>query len=283
MSDWTVDVQTVHALAAFPRLMQVAYQVRAQHSRYRHRGRDRQQEKHCLLKISLSGEGNFRDAAGDHRLPAGRCFLCHICDQATEYFYPPGGRQPWSFVYVCFIGDPAIAMLRDFVARYGPVHDLPLDRGLVPELLAWKRLAGKVQVMSPGEGARVVATIFASLFEAAQVADPGQGELIRRAIHMAGANVERSLAVGDLARLLGIGREHLTRSFLRAGLPPPHRYLERKRMVEACRRLKSGSEPVYAIAAGLGYTQAPHFCRTFQRIIGMTPKRFRAEGVVPVE
>ena len=207
MSDWTVDVQTVHALAAFPRLMQVAYQVRAQHSRYRHRGRDRQQEKHCLLKISLSGEGNFRDAAGDHRLPAGRCFLCHICDQATEYFYPPGGRQPWSFVYVCFIGDPAIAMLRDFVARYGPVHDLPLDRGLVPELLAWKRLAGKVQVMSPGEGARVVATIFASLFEAPKGGTAAQRRSLRRRGSVLDANLaevrrlEKNMGTADKGRL----------------------------------------------------------------------------------
>lgn len=283
MNDWLVNVQTLNPLAAFPRLVQIASQVRDAQSHYFHCGRKRQNENHCLVKISLEGEGVFRNAAGDHRLPAGRCFLCHICDPATEYFYPPSARLPWTFVYVCFMGDTAVSMLRDFVDRYGPVHDLPLDRGLVPELLAWKRHDGKIQVLSPGEGARVVASVFAALFEAALLADPGTSDLIRRAIQAVGANVNTSLSVTELAGLLGVGREHLTRSFLEAGLLPPHQYMERKRMVEACRRLKSSSETIAQIASDLGYTQAPHFCRTFQRIIGMTPSRFRTEGVIPVE
>jgi AraC-like DNA-binding protein len=283
MNDWRVPVQTLQPLVAFPRLVHIAGEVRGPQDHYRHCGRNRQNEHHCLLKITLEGEGVFRDAQGDHRLPPGRCFLCHICDPATEYFYPPDGTRPWSFLYVCLYGDVATNMLRDFVQRYGPVHDLPLDHGLVPEILSWRRLDGRVQVVSPGEGARVVASVFSALFEAATIADPGGNDLVRRAIEVVGANLRRGLTVSQLAKLLGVGREHVTRSFLAAGLLPPHRYMERKRLVEACRRLKTSEDSIADIAAELGYTQAPHFCRAFQRTIGLTPSRFRSEGVIPVE
>jgi AraC family transcriptional activator of pobA len=53
-------------------------------------------------------------------------------------------------------------------------------------------------------------------------------------------------------------------------------------MLLACHLLKKSSLNGKEIAARLGYGQPAHFSRTFKRVTGMNPRRFREVGVIPV-
>ena len=57
-------------------------------------------------------------------------------------------------------------------------------------------------------------------------------------------------------------------------------YLTAVRIMEARRRLASGSESITKIALAVGFRSTTHFGRVFKRITGMTPLTFRQQNLV---
>jgi AraC-like DNA-binding protein len=280
---WLVSFSTLDPLPSFPRLMTIAGETQTDPS-YRHEGRFRQGEGHCIFKYTLAGEGAFRDGDGEHRLPVGTGFLCRIADPATAYYYPADGTGPWSFVYCAITGSTALAMVTEYVGRAGAVHELPPDHAVVREMLG-RRVVGRQTVdLAAAEGARFVGELFAALDEsrrARATADPG-AELCRAAMALVAERLDEPLTVGDLARRLGVSREHLTRCFTERVFATPYRWICRQKVLAACRLLKETDLTNAAIAARLGYDDVARFQRVFKRVMQLTPRRFRAVGSVPV-
>ena len=117
---WTTSINVLRPLPSFPQTYTVASE-RQFDTGYRHEGRNRIREHHSIFKITLSGEGIFRDAQGEHRLPPGRGFLCTINDPETAYYYPADAREPWEFVYIGYGHGPATDMTRELVERHGAI------------------------------------------------------------------------------------------------------------------------------------------------------------------
>ena len=280
---WMTRFQTFRPMASLPCLRVIASERQDDRS-YRHEGRFRQREMHCLFKYSLEGRGGFRDAAGEHGLPAGTGFLCEIRDPATAYYYPPDATEPWRFVYAAFDGPAATAMVREWLDRYGPIYQLPADAGIVPRLLGCRSGGGEEMRISPAEGAKLVFDLLAALAESKDRTageEPGN-RLVLLAQEIVRENLDCNLNVSDLAARLNVSREHLTRTFREQTGQTPYRYVLREKMLLACRLLKETSLTNKEIAARLGYDAPAHFTRTFRTVMQMTPSRFRQVGVVPV-
>lgn len=269
---------------SFPRL-QVIVAERQAGPAYRYEGQFRFSEKHCLFKFTLSGEGRFRTGRKEYRLPAGHGFLCEINDPATSYYYPPDGRVPWEFMYLCFIGQTATAMTREFVNRFGPVFQLPADIGFIPEIMEWRRYDKQELRITPADGARIVANLFAALSQSKVSMDRYDAGFIlaqetRRLIR------ERPLKacnVKFLADQLNVSREHLSRVFKEQTAQTLRQYLMRQKMLEACRLIKETRLTHKEIASETGYNIPAHFTRAFRRVMRLTPRRFRAVGTIPTQ
>lgn len=75
-------------------------------------------------------------------------------------------------------------------------------------------------------------------------------------------------------RPLGYRHEHLCRVFRQAYGIPPLRYWENARLEKAKQLLVRDGATVGQVAAELGFHDATHFCRSFRRFTGTTPRRF---------
>lgn len=281
---WGVRFQTVQAMESFPRL-QVIVSERQTSPAYHLEGRFRSAERHCLFKFTLAGEGRFRVGRKEYRLPAGHGFLCEINDPATSYYYPPDGRASWEFVYLCFIGLPATTMTREFVRRHGPVFQLPVDIGFIPEIMEWHRHDKQELRITPADGARIIVNLFAALsqskvsldrFDAGFVLVQETRQLIRK-------RLRQFCNVKFLANQMGVSREHLSRVFKEQTAQTPLQYLMRQKMIEACRLIKETRLTQKEIAAAMGYNVPAHFTRAFKRVMRLTPRRFRAVGTIPTQ
>jgi AraC-like DNA-binding protein len=282
---WETRYDTRRPLQALPRLLTVAAEEQTD-AAYRHEGRHRQGEGHCLFKYSLAGEGAFRDAAGEHRVPAGTGFLCEIRDPATAYYYPPAAAAPWRFVYAAFDGPAATALVRELTGRYGPLYRLPAAGGLVARLEACAGEDDMPREIGAAAGGALVMDLLLGLLAAGEARSrrrlsPAQA-LVGRARVVVEGHLERDLDASGLAHLLGVSREHLTRCFRAELGVSPYRYIVRQKMLLACHLLKETDLPAKAVAARLGYTAPSHFTRLFKRTLRMTPSRFRRDGVMPV-
>jgi AraC-like DNA-binding protein len=120
------------------------------------------------------------------------------------------------------------------------------------------------------EGAhRVAADILAGLARRVAPADD-EGLVVNRVVDL----VETDPAIVDVASLCLAADlseralQRLTRR--RLGLTP--RWLiQRRRLHEACERLRSGTTTIAEVAADLGYADQPHMTRDVRSVTGMTP------------
>jgi len=87
-----------------------------------------------------------------------------------------------------------------------------------------------------------------------------------------------SLRLADIASAVGVEPDRLARAFRRVYREPVATYLRRLRVNAATELLVSGASPsIAAIAAEVGFADQSHLTRTFVRVIGISPARYRAE------
>ena len=90
------------------------------------------------------------------------------------------------------------------------------------------------------------------------------------------ANLHRNVALTELARLTGLSKAYVVRSFRRMVGMPPYEWLLQLRIEEARQRLQNGDR-ICDLALELGFADQSHFHRRFKRLTGMTPFAY-AEG-----
>jgi AraC-like DNA-binding protein len=100
----------------------------------------------------------------------------------------------------------------------------------------------------------------------------------RRAVRAAlwlEANAAAPVALADAAREAGLSDFHFLRLFTAALGVTPKQYVIRARLARAARRLAEGDEPITEVAYDVGFGDVSNFVRTFHRVAGVSPRRFR--------
>ena len=82
-------------------------------------------------------------------------------------------------------------------------------------------------------------------------------------------------SVGNSARAAGLSVDHFSTLFRSSTGYGPTDYFQRRRVHRSCQLLLNPRPSVTEIAADLGFSDAPHFCRVFKRYKGMTPSEYR--------
>ena len=199
---WRVRFHVTRMLTAFPQPRTIASD-RVTSTDYHFEGRLRAGSTGSLFQYTIEGEGVFRDARGDHRLPSGTGFLCEINDPATGYFYPSWTSAPWVHLYFSFHG--ANAMVRELVDRFGGVYGVPMDSVVMSRLREHQRYGGSAIEVTPGEGASLVAGLLATLADVGseETHDTATAWIVREARRLVRTHLEENFNVADLAELLG--------------------------------------------------------------------------------
>lgn len=100
----------------------------------------------------------------------------------------------------------------------------------------------------------------------------------RRAVQAAlwlAEHAAEPIELSDAAGAVGLSDFHFLRLFTAALGVTPKQYVIRARLAHAARRLAEGDEPVTEIAYDVGFGDVSNFVRTFHRVAGVSPRRFR--------
>ena len=103
---------------------------------------------------------------------------------------------------------------------------------------------------------------------------PDRG-FVRRAREMLAADLDRKVAIRDMAAALGVSQYHFLRAFKRQTGLPPHVFRTQRR-VELARSLVRRGTPLSEVAQLTGFTDQSHFTNTFKLYTGVTPGRYAA-------
>jgi AraC family transcriptional regulator len=97
-----------------------------------------------------------------------------------------------------------------------------------------------------------------------------------RALEMLHESPDDPPSLSALASQVGVHPGHLSRTFSRFHGCSMGEYLRRLRVERAARDLRGTDRPIAAIALDAGFADQAHFTRTFKRLMGETPGRYRS-------
>lgn len=100
-------------------------------------------------------------------------------------------------------------------------------------------------------------------------------ERIGRALAEMHAHPEKPWTIDTLARSVALSRSAFAARFRELLGEPPLHYLARLRINTAAIRLRSTDEKLKSVAAVAGYESLAAFIKSFKRIMGLTPGRYR--------
>ena len=266
-----------HRLHAMP--TSTGYEIRTDSS-YAWDGRARGQTPFTVLQHTVAGAGNLLYERRRYRLLPGDTMLC-VVPHNHRYWVEDGGR--WEFFWLSITGQEAVRVHRLILAATGPVFRLK------PETI--EHLAGLSLRLIDGEGeapgaASAIAyeaamTLYDEVFRSHGGGWPESRESSMRAVlDYVRANLEKPLAVADLAEIAGLSRAHFSRMFaLSEGLPPAE-FVLAERMRRAARLLAGAAgQPVKEIAGMCGFEDPNYFAKVFRRFFGTSPTEFRTTGM----
>lgn len=293
--NWFVPVRTLRPLPNYMRLSSVGYESRSS-ADYHFEGRFRSSDRHAFFQFTLAGRGVFRDAAGEHDLSPGRGFLCRASDPGYEYYYPPQATEPWVFVWIAVDGQAALDLTAELVQRHGAVYELATDDPLLAPFLSMRNASGLLPDLRPnGErmpqeldayaSARLAGELLLGLGQSREIsrAEDAHALLAHKAQRLIRDNLGQELNASQLAEALAVSREHLARVFREQTGDSPYAFIQRQKILRACRYLKESNLSQKEIAAMLGFTNLENFSRSFKRLMKLTPGEYRRHGALPVE
>lgn len=89
------------------------------------------------------------------------------------------------------------------------------------------------------------------------------------------ASSAEAIDLEQVAARVGLSPFHFLRTFASVLGVTPHQYLIRMRVREAARLLAGDDRPITAVALEVGFADLSNFVRTFHRVAGVSPRRFR--------
>lgn len=90
-------------------------------------------------------------------------------------------------------------------------------------------------------------------------------------------NLHRTIHASDLSEVARRSTAHFSRSFKQAFGEPPHAYIVRRRLEEACHLMLTSAASLSEIALNVGFSDQAHLSKHFRHAFGQSPANWRRE------
>jgi AraC-like DNA-binding protein/quercetin dioxygenase-like cupin family protein len=236
------------------------------------------------LLLVLDGRGQVSIDERDYRISPGRLVQVQMGSRLAAVTDPDA---PLSFLLIHATATVAGAVPVGSVLGFPDLLTIPLDhpvRSLLEEACracalrppGWERGCEALVLMALLELVRGFGALLAPLQRPRALA--GITRLLP-ALDAMRTDLATPLPMPDLARRAGLSQPQFRRVFHQVLGCSPVAYLRRLRMEEACRMLRQGGFTIDQVSRAVGYAEPAFFHRTFTRLIGVTPGRWREQGV----
>jgi len=100
----------------------------------------------------------------------------------------------------------------------------------------------------------------------------------RRVLDFVAENYAKSITIEDIAAEAGMSTAHFSRLFKETIGDTPYQFLMRYRVERGQDMLRQTDLPMIQIALDCGFSDQPHFSRTFSKLVGQSPSAYRRQS-----
>lgn len=97
----------------------------------------------------------------------------------------------------------------------------------------------------------------------------------KRIIDLIEDQLSENISLDDLAAAVGLSPFHFSRQFKADFGIAPYAFVIQKRVSKAQEMLRRGRLPLKSVALDCGFSDQSHLCRTFRKIVGVTPAQYQ--------
>lgn len=248
---------------------------------YRNEGKAKNNPGFVLFEYSLSGYGIFEYNGVKHKVEKGSGFFTISTDSNYKYYFPEEATESWEIIFCSIGGTKAIEMAKEIINQYGHIYSIPHDKGIIKRFLDFGSAENyKAIQMSASENSRLAIELMLSLVKSreVEVEKTQSNRIVAKAQQEIQNHIYENINVTELADLLDVSREHLSRIFSSQTGETLHSHISRQKIHIAAQLLKDSTFSIKEIAQRLGFENAVNFSRTFSRHTKMSPKDFRELG-----
>lgn len=233
-----------------------------------------------LLMVCHRGKGWVRGPESEPALPVSAGDVIRV-PAGCPHAYGSDDLRPWTLTYAHFAGGEAEIWMRHAGWTGKGPQRLRFPAGRISELRMDRVYAILEKGDDPGRQIEAAAALrYALAVLGRLVAEAGPA---RSARERTGAVRERLRSeparrwtLDELAAQAGLSVPRFAQVFREISGTSPIDYLQRVRIQHACRRLLSSDESIANIASGVGYDDAFYFARCFRKVMGLSPRDYRA-------
>ncbi|WP_223299246.1 AraC family transcriptional regulator [Paenibacillus darwinianus] len=234
-----------------------------------------------LVHTVLSGSGLYEVNGKRYKCKAGDTFFIF---PGEPFFYEADDRDPWSYVWVAFIGSGAASHLSGIgVTASAPVihgggRKIPaLYRRLRSRLLQADNASQITSLESAGYLRLLLAEFAIANRHMLPAAAAFSSDIERRialAVHLLSTHYAQSVSIERLSQTCGYHRTHFSAMFKQSTGYSPKQYLLKVRM-ERAEALLATALPIEQVASSVGYGDPLYFSKQFHKWSSRSPSAFR--------
>ena len=230
-----------------------------------------------ILIICTQGQGWFEINGAKKTLRSNEALFI---PRRVPHSYGASPDDPWTIQWVHFEGEDAPYYLT--LVRGASV--MPLHRALTPRIDrlfqdAYEALAYGFSQESIIFAVHVVRHIMGLIFFDNKAFSPNtksdRSHNLDRVIQFMKDHLDSNLTIDEMARQAGLSPAHFSRLFTQQVAIPPMKYFIHLKIQRACRYLTLKHLSIKEISSSLGFTDQYYFSRTFHKVMGISPIRYR--------
>lgn len=250
-------------------------------SEYDWNGLKRGGAEFVTLQYTYGGEGQLSYEGKTYAVKPGTAMLLYF-PHNNRYWLPK--EKQWEFFHLTLNGSEIVRIWRTVVGASGPLVALDWDNPVIQAAASAVLKVVKGEIESRWEASALAYDVAMKLLAATLPPEEDSEPRIRsasigKAMDYCRENISGSIGVDDLAGIAGYSRYHFSRKFKESEGMTPGEFIQRERLRLAVRFLQGSNDPVDAIAAQCGFSDANYFCKVFRKAYGVPPGVFRRSGM----
>lgn len=235
-------------------------------------------KEHFKIHYIHKGKGIFRLGNETHHLKEGQGFL--ICPNVIAY-YKADSKEPWEYSWCAFDGINAEAYLkRANLTIKNPILEYNKDDKV--SICFKKMVQAKDAEKSSDLRLQSLLYFFLATIIDEAVLDPSYKDsktnknmYINKAIDFIQVNYSRKMSVAELAKSIGLDRKYISKLFKDVVGVTIQDYLISFRINKAKEMMKDRQLSIGDISRSVGYDNPLIFSKTFRKINGLSPSKYR--------